>query len=64
VAQVYYQTQPMTKGHNYGWIYGPAVTLDAENCGTVLRAALVGELYGGLGVDVPVEEAVESEPVG
>jgi hypothetical protein len=62
--QVYYETQPDDEeGHNYGWIYGPAVTLDDENCGVLLRAPLAGMLYGGMGVDEPLGEEGESEPL-
>jgi hypothetical protein len=58
--QVYFETDPMDEeAHNYGWIYGPAVTLDEQNCGTILRAALIGQLYGGMGVDQP--EGAEAE---
>jgi hypothetical protein len=62
--QVYYETQPDDEeGHNYGWIYGPAVTLNDETCGVLLRAPLPGMLYGGMGVDEPLGEEGESEPL-
>jgi mannose-6-phosphate isomerase-like protein (cupin superfamily) len=63
--QVYFQTPPEDEeGHNYGWIYGPAVQLDPDNCSVILRAALDGHLFGGPGVDKGLGTAGESEPIG
>jgi hypothetical protein len=62
--QVYYQTAADDEeARNYGWIYGPAVQLDTENCGTILRAELDAHLFGGPGVDKAVGPAGESEPI-
>jgi hypothetical protein len=62
--QVYYQTAADdAEARNYGWIYGPAVQLDPDNCGTILRAALDAHLFGGPGVDKAVGLAGESEPI-
>jgi hypothetical protein len=62
--QVYFQTAADdVEARNYGWIYGPAVQLDSDNCGTILRAELDGHLFGGPGVDKAVGPAGESEPV-
>ena len=53
--QVYYETDPIDEEvHNFGWVYGPAVTLDEDNCDNLLRASLIGVLYGGMGVDEPI----------
>lgn len=62
--QVYFQTAADDEeGRNYGWIYGPAVQLDPDNCGTILRSALDAHLFGGPGVDKAVGAAGESEPL-
>jgi hypothetical protein len=62
--QVYFETAPDDEeGHNYGWIYGPAVQLDPDTCGAILRSALDGHLFGGPGVDKALGEAGESEPI-
>jgi hypothetical protein len=62
--QVYYQTAADDEeGRNYGWIYGPAVQLDPDNCGTILRAELDAHLFGGPGVDKAMGPAGESEPI-
>jgi hypothetical protein len=63
--QVYFQTAPDDEeGHNYGWVYGPATLLNPDTCGTILRAALDGHLFGGPGVDKALGTAGESEPIG
>jgi hypothetical protein len=63
--QVYFQTAPDDEeGRNYGWIYGPAVQLDPDTCGAILRSALDGHLFGGLGVDKGLGDTGESEPIG
>ncbi|MBN1202081.1 MAG: hypothetical protein JXJ20_09515 [Anaerolineae bacterium] len=50
--QVYFMTGVTDEeGHNYGWIYGPAATLDEATCAGLLRAPLVAHLYGGPGID-------------
>jgi hypothetical protein len=60
--QVYFQTPADDEeAHNYGWVYGPAVDLNPDTCGTILRAALDAHLYGGAGVDHPGE--TESDPI-
>jgi len=62
--QVYYQTEPDDEeGHNFGWVYGPAVELDSEACATLLRAPLDAALYGGPGIDESPGEAGESDPI-
>jgi hypothetical protein len=62
--QVYYQTAPDDEeAGNYGWIYGPAVQLDPDTCGTILRADLDAHLFGGPGVDKALGTAGESEPI-
>lgn len=62
--QVFYQTPPEDEeAHNYGWVYGPAVELDAENCDDLLRAALDGRMYGGFGVDEALGATGESDPL-
>lgn len=61
--QVYFQTAPDdTEAHNYGWVYGPAVDLNKDKCGTIVRAPLDAHLYGGFGVDKP--GTTESNPIG
>lgn len=63
--QIYYETaEDDEEGRNYGWIYGPAVTLDEANCVDLLHAPLAGVLYGGPGVDEPLGEEAESDPIG
>lgn len=48
--QVHYQTAPDDEeGHNYGWVYGPAVTLDEEACQGMIMSPLGAFLYGGRG---------------
>jgi hypothetical protein len=60
--QVFFQTEPEDEeGRNYGWIYGPAVELNADSCSVILRSALDGRLFGGPGVDEP--GAAESDPL-
>jgi len=60
--QVYFQTPADDEeAHNYAWVYGPAVDLNPDTCGTILRAALDAHLYGGAGVDHPGE--TESDPI-
>jgi len=60
--QVYFQTSADDEeAHNYAWVYGPAVDLNPDTCGTILRAALDAHLYGGEGVDHP--GGIESEPI-
>jgi hypothetical protein len=62
--QVYYQTAPDDEeARNHGWIYGPAVQLDPDTCGTILRADLDAHLFGGPGVDKALGTAGESEPI-
>jgi len=62
--QVFYRTpEDDEEGHNVGWIYGPAGTLDAANCGQILRAPLDAMLFGGEGIDEPVGAEGESEPL-
>lgn len=59
-VQVYFQTdQTDEEGHNYGWIYGPALTLDEEACANLIRAELAAHLYGGQGIDSLEGEATE-----
>lgn len=50
------------EAHNYGWVYGPAVELEGA-CDVLLRAALDGHMYGGLGVDEALGAAGESLPI-
>lgn len=63
--QVYYATDPDdVTGHNFGWVYGPAVELNADSCGGLLRTALDARMNGGPGVDqagVPADSSSESE---
>ncbi|MBI5957442.1 MAG: FecR domain-containing protein [Chloroflexi bacterium] len=60
--QVYFQTaEDDEEGHNYGWVYGPAVDLNPDTCGTILRAPLDSMLFGGAGVDEA--GTVESDPI-
>jgi hypothetical protein len=62
--QVYYQTAPDDEeGRNYGWIYGPAVQLDPDNCGMIRRAELDAHLFGGPGIDKGLGTAGETEPI-
>lgn len=71
--QVYFQTDPNdVTAHNFGWIYGPAATLDEAACEQILRAPLDAQLYGGPGIHLgrgaegetaPPETATE-EPAG
>jgi hypothetical protein len=63
--QVYFQTAADDEeAHNYGWIYGPAVQLDPDNCGTIVRAELDAHMFGGPGIDKGLGTAGESEPIG
>jgi hypothetical protein len=63
--QVYFQTAADDEeARNYGWIYGPAVQLDPDTCGAILRADLDAHLFGGPGVDKGLGTAGESEPIG
>jgi hypothetical protein len=63
--QVYFQTEPEDEeGRNFGWIYGPAVDLDPDACATLIRSALDGRLFGGLGVDQGLGDEAETEPLG
>jgi hypothetical protein len=51
-VQVYFQTDPLDEeGHNYGWVFGPALTFDEATCANVVRAELAAVLFGGLGID-------------
>lgn len=63
--QVYYATDPDDiTGHNFGWVYGPAVELNADSCGGLLRAALDARMNGGPGVDqagTPADSSSEGE---
>lgn len=60
--QVYLQTEAHDEeGQNFGWVYGPAVTLSADTCGHILHAPLDAELFGGEGVDETVAD--ESDPL-
>ena len=62
--QVYYQTPPEDEeGHNYGWVYGPAVTLDQTACANLVRAPLDARMYGGPGIENSPGAAGESEPI-
>jgi hypothetical protein len=61
-VQVYYQTaEDDEEGHNYGWVYGPALDLNPDTCGAIMRAPLDAVLYGGEGVDEP--GTTESDPI-
>jgi hypothetical protein len=61
--QVYFQTNPDdVTAHNFGWIYGPAGTLDEAACEEILRAPLDAQLYGGPGIGFGAGEAGEAEP--
>ncbi len=63
--QVYFQTDPLDEeARNFGWIYGPAVQLDAEHCGTILRSALDGRLFGGPGFDNAAADEAETDSAG
>ncbi len=63
--EVFFQTAADDEeGRNYGWIYGPAVKLNPDTCGTIIRAALDGRLFGGPGVDKGLGDEGETEPVG
>jgi len=60
--QVYFQTDVIDEeGHNYGWVYGPAVTLDEAACVDLIRAPLDAQLYGGPGIEAGLGEAGETE---
>ncbi|RPI94611.1 MAG: hypothetical protein EHM39_12185 [Chloroflexi bacterium] len=60
--QVYFQTDALDEeARNLGWIYGPAVQLDPENCGTILRSALDGRLFGGPGIDHAASDTEETD---
>lgn len=62
--QVYYETaEDDPEGHNYGWVYGPAVELNADNCTAILRAALDARMYGGPGIHEAVGIEGESDPI-
>jgi hypothetical protein len=62
--QVYYQTPPEDEeGHNYGWVYGPAVTLDESVCAVLTRAPLDARMFGGPGIENALGTAGESEPI-
>jgi hypothetical protein len=62
--QVYYQTPPEDEeGHNFGWVYGPAVTLDQAACADLMRAPLDARMYGGPGIENSLGTAGESEPI-
>jgi hypothetical protein len=62
--QVYYQTPPEDEeAHNYGWVYGPAVTLDPATCANLTRAPLDARMYGGPGIENSPGTAGESEPI-
>ena len=62
--QVYYETAPEDEeAANFGWVYGPAVTLDDAACGAILRAPLDAMIYGGLGVDEALGTNAESDPI-
>jgi hypothetical protein len=62
--QVFYQTAPEDEeGRNYGWVYGPAVDLNPDTCGTILRAPLDAALFGGEGADEPGGAEGESDPL-
>ncbi|MBN1678990.1 MAG: FecR domain-containing protein [Anaerolineae bacterium] len=61
---VYYQT-PVTdeEGHNYGWVFGPAMTLSGDACAALIRAPLDSHLYGGKGIDEsPPPPTLEETP--
>ncbi|MCD4685150.1 MAG: SH3 domain-containing protein [Anaerolineae bacterium] len=61
--QVFFTTaEDDEEGHNYGWIYGPAVETEGA-CDVLLRAALDGRMYGGFGVDEALGAAGESDPI-
>ena len=50
--QVYFETaEDDEEGHNYGWVYGPAVETEGDACDSLIRAALDGKMYGGFGVE-------------
>lgn len=60
--QVYFQTPAEDEeAHNFGWVYGPAVDLNPDTCGAILRAPLDAHQYGGLGVDNT--GVAESDPI-
>jgi hypothetical protein len=60
-VQVYYQTDVTDEeGHNYGWVFGPAVTLNEESCATLVRSVLAAELYGGEGIDAEIAAEAEA----
>jgi len=62
--QVYFQTDPNdVTAHNFGWIYGPAGTLDEAACEEILRAPLDAQLYGGPGISLGTGEVGETEPL-
>ncbi len=62
--QVFYETpQDDPEARSYGWVYGPAVELDAGTCDTLLRTALDGRMYGGFGVDNALGVVGESDPL-
>lgn len=61
--QIYFQTDPLQADlHNFGWVYGPATTLDESACAQIPRAVLIGRLYGGPGVD-NADDLVETAPI-
>lgn len=61
--QIYFETDPFQEDlHNFGWVYGPATTLDEAACDAIPRAAIVGRLYGGPGVE-NAEELEETDPI-
>lgn len=62
--QVYYQTPAEDlEARNFGWVYGPATTLDGEGCADLLRAPLDAVLYGGPGIDEGLGDEGETEPI-
>jgi len=62
--QVYFQTAPEDEeSRNYGWVYGPAVTLDESACAGLTRAPLDARIFGGPGIENALGTAGESEPI-
>lgn len=62
--QVYFEAAPEgVNTPNYGWVYGPAVELAADDCATLVHAPLDAVIYGGFGVDEPRGPEAETDPI-
>jgi hypothetical protein len=45
--QIYYRIDD----YDFGWVYGPALTLDETTCADLIRPSLNARLFGGLGMN-------------